>query len=339
LASGIDRVEAVAEGVIPDAIRRELKVAQQQAMMNGGRPKLRGLQVDCQGRGSYRFVVTSPDAVFLLDRSQSSYTIKVQLKNEALWRKREGGVNTLLRRAKETIQQLGVVLKGPWLLTRIDYCVDLACGMNFYPDQNSILKACNAIIDTHGTHANRPETVSIGRLPRTRILIYRKDIEIRKHRKEWFRTVWSGYRGAVLRVEVQLGKDALKNWGAQDLDRWRTCSPDILRDALKRTRYVDRSHTRIRNDQTASWWKLVQDAVGTTIGALKGQILTGDRRKRAEDFEKQAYGLIRSITVLLRISPNEYLDTFSKNALKAITTDPNYQKKRRDLEDKYALMK
>jgi hypothetical protein len=171
------------------------------------------------------------------------------------------------------------------------------------------------------------------------VIVYRKDLELASSGKEWFREVW-GYDGAVVRVEVQLGKESLQDWlgdqrGLEDL---REGLADAVRGALERTRYVVREHTRGENDATAAWWLRGMAAVGPGAGLVRGRIMSGRRDKLVKHLDRQIAGLARAKATLQRRPLSDVCRELGTQTLAANVRDPQLSERLRKLEARYRFL-
>ncbi|MBI4282256.1 MAG: hypothetical protein HY672_02045 [Chloroflexi bacterium] len=262
-----------------------------------------------RGIHGYEWVLVNSDVAVAMARKAQGGTVfpevYITYRSEFLWR--VGYVAA----AKEF---------GSWLATwaevvgvrvsRMDVCVDLAMPMPKLDVAVEVVSrarkkashfqmksAGEYITGGHVTGHEFGSNHLVGR-------IYDKTLEIKVSHKGWFRDVWESHgwdgKGTVVRVELQLRRQVLKEFGVNTLeelrermgDLWRYCTQDWLTVCVPG---ADSNHARwgIRD-----YWTVVQD-VGKDLGEMYGVLRLRQKRVQYDALGAQAKGVLATMVATM----------------------------------------
>ena len=197
----------------------------------------------------------------------NSPNIYLSLNSKALWHK---GISELVNQVKEDIVFMGGEI-GLIQPSRCDLCADFYLpgdpSLEFIKEH--MVSRSRAI--SHYATGNQLETFYAGAPgAQIRMRLYDKGKEINKSGKRWFLQLW-GREGpeGIWRVEFQLLRPALKEWGIESLENlteklgglWHYLTTEWFS-----LRFQDNSKQERRT--VLPWWKAVQEQA-TNFGILK----------------------------------------------------------------------
>jgi hypothetical protein len=247
-------------------------------------------------------------------------------------------------------------------INRVDFAVDILAP-DFVLDPNAFLfhsranrKAIAEIetVETNG-RSGRTTSVTIGKMPGRQVIVYDKREEVLKRRKHEWPLIWNANLDAagmppldiadrdtsqIWRVELRLGKDALRNrhdirgWGAlhehlqEDMDQ-------LVQDVTLRGPSGDSNRSR--------WplhplWPTVQDAVATQLFAHEARVppetvRVVDMQVKREEVLKLIVSLSVTLAYLNGCNPKgfaAFLNRFPLQILQVLDQHP------RGVEERFA---
>lgn len=358
--SGFDALDVAYQGRISDDFLACLEQAQQKAVETrepalleyGG---LRFHVAESGARGGYAFRCdTGPIGAtwfFKRPNARDAWGIRVSVKSLML---ATYGLQGARERIDGALCALGCTLAArPESIGRVDFAVDvLAPGFELHPDNfvmhSRTTRADHREVETVQSHgrSGRYTSVTVGKMPGRQVIVYDKRLEaFQKPEKKVWLEIWRDaiehralrsvdfsdmFASAVWRTEMRAGKKCLKD--QHDVTNWDDLAakaPEILREALERTRYS----VPIADSNRSRWpehllWKLARDEIGAidlrrSPDMHADKIANACRDAQLEIIDSQLVGLAAARLALKHPEGNP-------RDLAAIATAPIYNRVSRD---------
>jgi hypothetical protein len=303
LHTGFDGIDlAIKTTTPPDLVNvlEEGKVRAQEMLADAwGQYADRGIQIGQTGkRGgyAYTFRINTFGAVWFAKkpRAQDPWGLYVSIGSREL---ALHGLSKTRETFAEHCTGLGFRIPPDGIsINRVDFAVDiLAPGFVLDPDAFLFHSRANRkaiaeveTVETNG-RSGRTTSVTIGKMPGRQVIVYDKREEVMKRRKHEWPLIWNANLEAaglpplymadrdasqVWRVELRLGKDALRN--RHDIRGWGSLHKHLQEEMDQLTQDVT-LHTPSGDSNRSRWplhplWPVAQDAVATRLFAHEARV-------------------------------------------------------------------
>lgn len=229
-------------------------------------------EVSPVGKQRYAYVLKNSDYTIDISRiANAGYPeVYVEIRSIKLW---EAGVEQAVLELRHLVGQLGMILGEK--VSRVDFCADFV-GVDI--DKDTIWQFVSKAVDRslHAVGSNQ-ESITGMTFGKGDIVgrIYNKSKEIERSKKEWFYDLWGLAKESsndVWRVEFQLRRDCLKQFGVEDFNDLQEISPDIwqyLTHKWLSMRELDNDNITRRS--LTRFWEAVQSVV-SFFGKVAGVV-------------------------------------------------------------------
>jgi len=220
-------------------------------------PSVDGFSLSVLPYGAFRypFVVDCHELRVHLTESRRFPTVWVQLRSAFI---HEVGVTEAIAASVKVAEGLVGAAIGEPHASRVDLYVDFADWRLVHSDRVGLIT--QADLRAHfraGT--DEVETIQVGKSPFL-VRLYRKDIEVRE-RGGHAPVFWSGWSGAVVRVELQVGSERLRAFGIGTVtealaslgDLWRYGTADFPSCGCRRAGRVRGGRSATSGGRSSRW--------------------------------------------------------------------------------------
>jgi hypothetical protein len=337
---GFDGLDVSFQGIFPEEIRYQLKLAKEQAYETRKEVKvLLGekeipVLVQPSGARGYQFIFDTGidrEIWWLADNNKSNrWNIRTSVKSLSLALYGYKGVKANILGFLEDMEARGDNKDFSLLerVSRFDYCFDFLSG-NFSINPKCISAHSNTKRQFIGgnqliTKNKDIETVLIGKMPNRQLTIYNKLKEIIIKRKEYWFDLWEIDKeklnnNKIWRFEIRAGKEELNSWNLKRFDDLEDKAGDVLFDIANSIRYVKPNY----RDKNKARWKN-KEFWDVLLKALKKDLMdyssNSERNKLIPVFrEEKENEYLKIITNL--IAPYMALKDYSYDDLALGITD------------------
>lgn len=268
-----------------------------------GKSEWTALRVEPFGAKGYEWLLSGHEMALRIGNwlePETRPSIMAEIRSETLW---HFGARRGVERVREMLTKLGaedVTIKP----SRVDCCVDVLLPAATWTPSLFDHRVTRAVYAAPHFSGRTLTGMSIGKGALCARL-YDKPLEIiQKSNKVWMYDIWKlqvvpeGHR--IIRVENQLRREPLKQMHVETLADLFDLAPRVwsycTRSWLKFQHDADKHHTQ---QETMSWWKIVQDGFA---GAQGAEPLVRDRAIRADERQlvQQVHGLLSSLGALYK---------------------------------------
>lgn len=249
------------------------------------------------GSGSgYPLVLTGPDyTIECGEFNRPSFF--VTYRSEALWRTSAG---TLQDRFLNWAQDAGLFAYRPEGVSRVDWAFDYHLPSVDFDESHFVSLAAK---DSKHRESGRIQTLSFGRGD-VMLRVYDKVAEIEQQsHKTWLFPLWGGVCEDVWRIEWQVRKPLLRQFGIRSLDDLLAGQGDVLR-------YLATEHTTLRvpnaDSNRSRWplhplWRDLQEQIGKldTLGYKRSDDVGAALEERLTRSVLGMYGYLKRIAAIL----------------------------------------
>ena len=210
-------------------------------------------KVQWKQRGPYSVVLDNDSLNIALGNTapwQSSPSVYVQVKSEYIW---STGIEEMHRQTLDVVNDLYMEASFREQVSRVDVFADIAWSKPF--QAGDIQKFSKRAKDTNTWEAHGQVTgFTVGK-GKIQARIYDKALELRRSGKDWLYDLWEVSQDSqVWRVEFQLRREALKEFGIESFD-------DLLKASPSLWDYLTGKWLSVRaNKRLVSFWEAVQAA-------------------------------------------------------------------------------
>lgn len=285
---GFDGLDVSFQGIFPEEIRYQLKVAKDKAYET--RKEVKALLgekeipvlVQPSGARGYQFIFDTGidrEIWWLADNNKSDrWNIRTSVKSFSLALYGYKGVKANILSFLDDMGARGANKDFSLLerVSRFDYCFDFISN-NFSINPKCICAHSNMKRDFIGgnrliTKNKDIETVMIGKMPNRQLEIYNKLKEIIIKRKEYWFDLWGIDKeklnnNKIWRFEIRAGKEELNSWNLKRFSDFEEKAGDVLFDIADSIRYVkpnykDKNKARWKNKE---FWDLILKELKTNL--------------------------------------------------------------------------
>jgi len=326
LRSGIDTLDVAFMGALPGSVRAAMQDAKERAIENMSPEPLEingvsGLISETGASGGYAFIFdTGKDGelwTFKNNDDPSNWNIRVSVRSARL---ACHGYRSCCERLFRSLEIFNAIVINE-SISRIDWAVDFVSSDFVLSAENFVCHSHCGVsehseIDEGGSgfavhYAGRETTsITVGKMPGRQVIVYDKRREqIRKADSVWF-GVWGFEREdcpQVWRVELRAGKKHLKDWNITTFDDLDQKMGDMFKDAIEKVRILADGETEKSNvtyANVAPIWAETGITLNVALhehvsGAVRGRVLTGQRREMAKMYRQQVMGVAIPYAVAL----------------------------------------
>jgi len=313
----------------------------------------RGINFEVQRTGSsrYKYILNNDDIqikIFLDARAGTDFPeLRIVFRSAFLWRK---GWKEAIKIVDDWVSNWAVVVEVK--ISRIDLTVDFEGKLPIFTTALREVVTRGRKKTEYGTYTRNTDgkqssgyDFGYGEI---KCRIYDKTKEIIRSNKKWFETLWekNGWEKGktVTRVEFQCRRKIIRELQVYTIDDLFIQVADIWRyltqEWLTVRKIGDDSH-RTRWP-IAEFWQIVQDAI-SHFGKITGVTRFKQLKPRYQRVERQARGLVASMTALAAISLGENKYTYGKRVvrdkIRNWLTDPDFEAEVEKRIKKYGVMK
>jgi hypothetical protein len=244
-------------------------------------------------RGPYRLVLSNDFLSISLDNSASSLlspSVYIQVKSEFIW---SAGLEEAYEQILRVVYGIYDDMPEREQVSRVDLFADFAWAKQFQPAdvKKFITRAKSKVTHSDG---QRISGFTIGK-GKIQARIYDKTLELCRSGKEWLYELWGVSKGVqVWRVEVQLRRESLKDFGIETFDDLLNSSQALWNYCTNQWLSMRAGNKNAARRQLLDFWKGVQ---ATRLNLRDDSInLVRRERVRSGMTEKQAADQMAGIT-------------------------------------------
>ncbi|HTO23114.1 MAG TPA: hypothetical protein VMQ10_11615 [Spirochaetia bacterium] len=245
-------------------------------------------------RSGYPFLLTSED--FRVECGEFlSPSFFVTFRSQALWRE---SAHLLHEKLLTWARAVGFVPVKPEGLSRVDFAFDYALPVVDFTEDHFVTRTNK---DSQHRENGHVQTFTFGR-DAIVLRVYDKVAEVEQQSdKVWFFVLWGQDRD-VWRIEWQVRKDVLREFGIVTFEDLRKCQGDLLR-------YLCEEHTTLRapnEDQNRSrWpvhplWRALQATVRELdqLGVCRFDGKNAALEERLAQYARSVYGYLKAVAAV-----------------------------------------
>jgi hypothetical protein len=245
-------------------------------------------------RSGYPFLLTGED--FRIECGEySSPSFFVTCRSQALWRE---SAHLLHAKFLQWADAVGFVAVKPEGVSRVDYAFDYAVPAVDFTEDHFVTRTTK---DSQHRENGRVQTFTFGR-DSIVLRVYDKVAEVEQQSdKVWFFVLWGQDRD-VWRIEWQVRKDVLREFGITTVEDLRKCQGDLLR-------YLCEEHTTLRvpdGDQNRSRWPVhplwrdlqTQVAALAHLGVCRFDGKDTALDARLAQYARSVYGYLKAVAAV-----------------------------------------
>jgi len=282
--------------------KKELAREKNQAVM----VKLAGQAFRIQSAGIIRFpyILDNSNVTIYISHSQTNAypTIRVRFKSLYLWAQ---GVEDAVKAMREFVNQLGNVKAEK--VSRVDLCADFAgVSIDWADFKKFVSKATDRNI-----YVTSGDNIMGMKFGRGRVVgrVYNKTTEIKRTKKQWFYDVWGiDSNEEVWRVEYQLRRDFLKEYGIEEFESLQEVVADIwkyLANDWLAMRELDNKNVSRRS--LTSFWQAVVSVIDF-FGNITGVVRETARKVKVDHLLSIIIGLAVTIAAVFHNQEHSNFD-------------------------------